>query len=92
MLAPASWLFVKDGKSVYIVRPPDSYEMIVHGPGADRAHHRFPSEKALQDFQVKLAEDLSRQGWLLWAYDRDRRTSGERRGSPRPGSTDRRRK
>jgi hypothetical protein len=92
MLAPATWLFVKDRQSVYIVRPPQSFVMIVHGPGSDRAQHEFGSERELQDFQVKLAEDLSRKGWLLWAFDRDRRMGADRRSAPRPDVTDRRRR
>ena len=91
MSMPSSWLFVKNGQSVYIVRPPDGFEMVVSGPGKAGARHAFHSEKELQDFQVKLAEDLSGQGWLLWAFDRDRRSGGERRRAPRDGAVDRRR-
>jgi hypothetical protein len=91
MVLPTSWLFVKDNQSVWIVRPPDGFVMIVSGPGQAAGHHEFRNEKELQDFQVTLAEDLSRQGWLLWAFDRDRRTGTERRGAPRPGTVDRRR-
>ena len=92
MQAPTSWLFVKDGQSIYIVRPPDSFEMIVSGPGTAGSEHEFRNEKELQDFQIQLAEELSSQGWLLWAFDRDRRTGAtERRGATRPGAVDRRR-
>ena len=92
MQPPTSWLFVKDGQSIYIVRPPDSFEMIVSGPGTAGAEHEFEGEQQLQQFQIELAEKLSGQGWLLWAYDRDRRTgAAERRAAPRPGARERRR-
>jgi hypothetical protein len=91
MQAPTSWLFVKDGQSIYIVRPPDSFEMIVNGPGSAGSEHEFQNERELQDFQIQLAEKLSSEGWLLWAFDRDRRTGGDRRAAPRPGGVERRR-
>lgn len=91
MSTPSSWLFVKNGQSVYIVRPPDTFEMVVCGPGKAGNRHTFRNETELQNFQVKLAEDLSSQGWLLWAFDRDRRTGGDRRREPRSGSVERRR-
>lgn len=90
MHAPTSWLFVKDGQSIYIVRPPDTYDMIVSGPGRGGSVHEFDGENDLQRFQIDLAEKLSGQGWLLWAFDRDRRNGSDRRTSPRPGA-DRRR-
>ena len=90
-LAPTSWLFVRDGQTVWIVRPPDGFVMIVSGPGRSGAHHEFRNEQELQDFQVMLAEQLSSQGWLLWAFDRDRRSGSERRTAPRPSSPERRR-
>lgn len=91
-MPPTSWLFVKDGDSIYVVRPPDSYEMSVSGPGTAGMHHEFRDEKALQNFQIRLAEDLSSQGWLLWAFDRDRRTgTPERRAAARPDAFNRRR-
>jgi hypothetical protein len=92
MQVPTSWLFVKDGQSIYIVRPPDSFEMLVSGPGTAGALHEFGNEDELQAFQIELAEKLSGQGWLLWAFDRDRRTgSFERRAAPRSSAADRRR-
>jgi hypothetical protein len=90
MSTPTSWLFVKDGQSVYIVRPPDSFEMMVCGPGKSGTVHEFRDEKELQDFQMHLAEELSGQGWLLWAFDRDRRSGRERRNTLRPGAAERR--
>jgi hypothetical protein len=91
MLAPASWLFVKEGQSVWIVRPPDGYVMIVSGPGPSGARHEFRNEQELQEFQVMLAEQLTSVGWLLWDFDRDRRSGAERRTTPRAGATERRR-
>ncbi len=91
MSTPGSWLFVKDGQSVFIMRPPESFEMLVCGPGKSGTHHEFRNEKELQDFQVRLAEDLSTQGWLLWAFDRDRRSGVDRRGAARATAADRRR-
>jgi hypothetical protein len=67
--------------------------MIVNGPGTGGTHHEFRNEQELQDFQIRLAEDLSSQGWLLWAFDRDRRTgAAERRVAIRPDAAERRRR
>lgn len=64
--------------------------MIVSGPALAREEHRFPDEDALQVFQVGLAEQLTNGGWFLWAFDRERRETAERRGVARP-TDDRRR-
>lgn len=78
----ASWLFVKEGRSIWVERP-SGYSMIVAGPGPAREEHEFPDEDALQAFQVDLGERLVDQGWFLWGYDRERRTSGDRRADGR---------
>ena len=85
----ASWLFIKDGQSIWVERP-DQYTMIVAGPAAAREEHTFPGEDALQAFQVSLAERLTQGGWFLWGFDRERRQTPDRRRVARsPG--DRRR-
>ena len=67
--------------------------MIVCGPGTAGSEHEFGNEDELQAFQIELAERLSHQGWLLWAFDRDRRMgAAERRLAARPGASDRRRR
>ncbi|MGH9346017.1 MAG: hypothetical protein ACRD26_02015 [Vicinamibacterales bacterium] len=78
----ASWLFVKDGQSVWIERP-FGLSMIVVGPGPAREHHDFPDEDALQAFQVDIGERLTNGGWFLWGFDRERRSGSDRRRDDR---------
>ena len=85
----ASWLFVKDGESIWIERP-YGYAMIVAGPGSAREEHDFPNEAAMEAFQVALVERLTEAGWFLWGFDRERRSGRDRRGSDR-SKPDRRR-
>jgi len=85
----ASWLFVKDGQSIWIERP-YGYAMIVAGPGSAREEHDFPNEAAMEAFQVALVERLTEAGWFLWGFDRERRSGRDRRGSDR-NKPDRRR-
>jgi hypothetical protein len=74
----ASWLFVKDGQSIWIERP-HGYTMIVAGPGAAREEHDFSDEQAMEAFQVSLVERLTEAGWFLWGFDRERRSGRDRR-------------
>jgi hypothetical protein len=84
----ASWLFIKDGQSIWIERP-FGLQMIVAGPGSAREQHDFPDEQALDKFQIALGERLSEAGWFLWGFDRERRSGRDRRLSRRK-SPDRR--
>ena len=83
-MAQSSWLFVKDGQSIWVERLP-SYSMIVAGPASAREERSFPNEDPLQAFQVSLGERLTEDGWFLWGFDRERRETTERRGVARPG-------
>jgi hypothetical protein len=83
----SSWLFIRDGESIWIERPYD-FAIIIAGQGTARTHLEFPTEETLQAYQVATAERLSREGWFLWAFDRDRRQR-DRRAAPR-GTADRR--
>jgi len=85
----ASWLFVKDGESIWIERP-HGYAMIVAGRGTAREEHDFPNEEAMEAFQVALVERLAEAGWFLWGVDRERRSGRDRRGTGR-NTPDRRR-
>ena len=58
--------------------------MIVAGPAAAREVHTFPDEDALQAFQIGIAEQLTKGGWFLWGFDRERRETAERRRVARP--------
>jgi hypothetical protein len=78
----SSWLFIKDGQSIWIERP-YGFSMIVAGPGSAREQHDFADENALQEFQIHIGEKLTNQGWFLWGFDRERRTGRDRRGAPR---------
>ena len=68
----ASWLFLKDDRSIWVERPYGT-SLIVAGPGGSRETRDFISEAALDAFQVTLAERLASDGWLLWGINRDRR-------------------
>ena len=86
----ASWLFIREGQSIWIERPRE-YSLIVAGPGSAREEHDFPDEQALEAFQMTLAERLTNGGWFLWGFDRDRRTGRDRRQAARQ-TPDRRRR
>ena len=74
----ASWLFIKDGQSIWVERP-HGLSMIVAGPGSAREQHEFPDEQALEAFQIAIGERLTESGWFLWGFDRERRVGRERR-------------
>jgi hypothetical protein len=74
----ASWLFIKDGQSIWIERP-YGLSMIVAGPGTAREQHEFPDEQALEAFQIAIGERLTEGGWFLWGFDRERRVGRDRR-------------
>jgi hypothetical protein len=79
--SPATWLFSKNDETIWIIRP-EAYLLLMFGPGSVRRQYRFAGEAELQSFQIALASDLTSNGWILWATDRDRR-QGERRRAPR---------
>lgn len=85
----ASWLFLRDGESIWVERP-YGCSVIVAGPGSARAQHDFPDEGALDAYQMALAERLAGAGWFLWGVNRDRRAERDRRSTAR-GTADRRR-
>jgi len=85
----SSWLFVKDGQSIWVERVSE-HSMIVAGPAATREERTFDDEDTLQAFQISLSERLTGSGWFLWGFDRERREAADRRGAARPGD-DRRR-
>ena len=80
-MASSSWLFIRAQESIWIERP-YGLSVIVAGPGAARAHLVFPSEDALQAYQVAAAERLTRAGWFLWGFDQERRKRAERGATP----------
>jgi len=84
-MTQSSWLFIKDSQSIWIERVPE-YSMIVAGPATAREERSCPDEDSLQAFQVSLGEKLTGAGWFLWGFDRERRTTTERRSISRPGS------
>jgi hypothetical protein len=85
----SSWLFIKDGQSIWIERP-YGCSIIIAGPGDAHEQHDFPDEAALDAYQVSIAEQLTEAGWFLWGFDRERRTGLDRRTAGRRPS-DRRR-
>ena len=87
-MTPATWLFVKDGQSIWIERP-DGRSMTVAGPGTSRARHDFPDEQAVEGYQMQLADRLASAGWMLWGVNRQRRGAPGRGNAP-PATPDRR--
>lgn len=78
----ASWLFIKNGESIWIERPYGRC-IIVAGPGSAREQHDFPNDEALEAFQMEIGEKLTSAGWFLWGFDRDRRSGRDRRRTGR---------
>jgi hypothetical protein len=85
----SSWLFIRDSESIWVEHPFGT-TLILAGPGPRREQRDFISQHALEAFQIELAERLAGDGWILWGYDRDRRSGTDRRSTPRP-APDRRR-
>lgn len=81
-MAQKSWLFIKDGRSIWIERP-DQLSIIVAGPGSASEHHHFPNDAAVEAFEVSIGERLTEAGWFLWGFDRERRHMVDRRGAGR---------
>jgi hypothetical protein len=77
-VTPASWLFVKGDQSIWIERP-YGCSITVAGPGQTRERHDFPDERALDGYQIQLADRLAATGWLLWGTNRQRRGGPDRR-------------
>jgi hypothetical protein len=74
----SSWLFIRNAESIWIERPYGCC-LIVAGPGSFREQREFPTEEALQAYQVATAETLSAAGWFLWAFNKERRQATDRR-------------
>jgi hypothetical protein len=81
-VTPASWLFIKGDQSIWIERP-YGRSMIVAGPGPSREQHDFPTEEALEGYQIAIADKLATAGWLLWGVNRQRRAGPDRRKTSR---------
>jgi hypothetical protein len=73
-----SWLFIRAEESIRIERP-SKCSMDVAGPGADREHLDFTTERALRAYQAATAERLRRGGWFPARSAQERRSHGERR-------------
>jgi CheY-like chemotaxis protein len=77
-----SWLFTRDGESVWIVRTTE-LELSVAGPGAERAVFTFSSSPDLLSFQAEYEQRLTLGGFTLQTAGDDRRTGQDRRQAPR---------
>ena len=60
----SSWLFLRGSDSIWIERP-HGLTMLVAGPGQLRDAREFPDEVALEEYQVRLATELTDAGWFL---------------------------
>ena len=78
----ASWLFLRDGESIWVERLP-GHTMLVAGPGVGSEEREFPDEAAVEAYQVALATQLAENGWFLWGLNRDRRGQADRRTATR---------
>jgi CheY-like chemotaxis protein len=84
-----SWLFVRGGESVWMVRPSDC-ELLIAGPGGGRGVYMFSVERELLAFQAEYERRLRHTGFALEEIGGDRRSGADRRRTPRPGAGDRR--
>lgn len=77
-----SWLFLRTGESVWMVRTA-RLELTVAGPRDRRAAFHFDGEGELQEFQAHHQHRLLETGFVLEAAGDDRRSGRERRSQPR---------
>lgn len=77
-----SWLFVRSGESVWIVRTAP-LELTIAGPRDRRAAFHFDQERELHGFQAHYQDRLLKAGFVLEAAGSDRRSGRERRSAPR---------
>jgi CheY-like chemotaxis protein len=84
-----SWLFTRDGESVWIVRT-SATELAVAGPNRERSVYAFERERELRSFQAEYEQRLTLGGFTLQAAGDDRRSGRDRRQVPRAGGPERR--
>ena len=77
-----SWLFLRSGESVWMVRTAP-LELTIAGPRDRRAAFHFDDERGLQNFQAHYQNRLLKTGFVLEAAGADRRSGRERRSRPR---------
>ena len=92
-LQRTAWLFIaRSGEaSVTMTVIPDGSEfvLVIRGPGAAEANHKFRDMRVLLAFANAYEERLMRSGFQLQAFS-ERRVSGDTGGTS-PGAADRRR-
>lgn len=88
MRSPA-WLFVRGSESIWLQRSAER-ELTVLGPGTLRHVYAFESVRELVQFQVSIEQRLVGGGWVVEAFNPERRGGGERRQATR--GNDRRRR
>jgi len=86
----ASWLFTRNGESVWIVRTTET-ELTVAGPHDERNVYSFDHERELLSFHADYEQRLMRGGFVLNAAGDDRRSGRDRRQATRPSAAERRR-
>jgi CheY-like chemotaxis protein len=84
-----SWLFTRNGDSVWIVRT-TAMELCIAGPNNERDVFTFESERELQSFQAEYEQRLTLGGYTLTEAGSDRRSGRDRRQLPRPDVPERR--
>jgi CheY-like chemotaxis protein len=75
---PDSWLFLKGGVSVRVVRTGD-YGITICGPGHKRRELTFPTELDLVAFQVRYEQRLVKAGFAPEPFRAERRLRRDRR-------------
>lgn len=83
MASNPTWLFTKDGQSVWMTRTTDR-TLIISGPARCRRCYEFEAGARLLAFLIALADQLSSTGWRREGVNVDRRSGGERRSPHRP--------
>jgi CheY-like chemotaxis protein len=84
-----SWLFTRNGGSVWIVRT-SRLELSIAGPNRERNAYTFDDEQELQSFQAEYEQRLRAGGYTLQTVGMDRRSGLDRRHLTRPDTTERR--
>jgi hypothetical protein len=84
MISSTSWLFVRGGESVRVVRSGQGIIVLsVQGPGTAKAVYAFDDVGSSQDYLVRLQNKLLAARWSFEGPNAERRSGIDRRASSR---------